>query len=705
MTRRLILIASMLLWAASALAADNCGVWAMKRNDLYARKYNGDQNGFNSALAYINNVGFISINPGCETQITIPAQLSDSVLILRYEGGTARVHGKLWNFFQRGAERARVDSLGLMILGTVRTPRLGPASSPNSGGAIRIIDGNTFTFDNTGVQAAVDEVTRAGGGLVYMPAGRYRFVTNVNIDSAAVVVQGAGDSTVVFSDAATGDDCFRITSTAGNCVIRDMRIDGLQATNSAGRGIDVEGGAGGNLIENVTVLNTNDAGIAVGAKATVVRGCRVWGIGDAIAGDRRGIMVYGSADSCRIEDNDIRDAKDEGINIGDDCDYTIVKNNRVRESLSGAIRFTPTSGKHGIVEGNLFDGSTNSVLAWFGGDSLRIVNNTFTRGKIYSGLYLLRGTSVLIANNICSFNVHHGIYVGYDQGNCKDVVITGNICTGNQGSGIIIDPSTTRTFTNIVVTGNTCIGNTSYGITTSAASFASTAYIGNNVLISNTAGAASLNATNWTYGAPRFEALTVSSTGTFTKSGTLGDVNIGTGANILEFTYGGSNIIRASDAAGELRFQTGGTTSRLTISSAGVTTLSGATTLTNVTSATVANTGAIKFNDTGGTARNALWTAGGTDILRLSPLASGASIDVLNYAGTANVTFRDDGVFVLKGIAFASLPSATGKNGGILYCTDCKGPADAGWSAGMAAAASGTGAVVAGLNGAWRTLP
>lgn len=55
----------------------------------------------------------------------------------------------------------------------------------------------------------------------------------------------------------------------------------------------------------------------------------------------------------------------------------------------------------------------------------------------------------------------------------------------------------------------------------------------------------------------------------FRKYGTAGDFLIQSSGNIYEMTFAGINAFRASDAAGSIRFQTGGTTSRVQIESDG----------------------------------------------------------------------------------------------------------------------------------------
>jgi len=499
------------LWSGPAWAYSGaCAIWAMRQvgPSFVATNFAGTQAGADAAKAYVGTNGVIQEGPGCGTTLNW-GTLPDSVMVLRSVGGKWEVLGSSVSFNMRGVQRFRADSLGVYANSGLITPRIGPYSTSTAGGAIRIIDGTTFPQNDTGVRAAYNEVKAAGGGMVVMPSGRYRWAAHVEVlDATGVTFAGAGDSTILWLDHTTGDDVFRVTGTANSITFRDFTIDGDYANNNAGRGIDVESGTARNItIENLTVTRTNDAAIASAAARTTIRNCRIYEIGDAIAGDRYGIRLYnsGTADSSRVTDNDVRSCKDGSLAVDANTDYvTVSGNNFFQPQGYGAawtVQCLTTGGKYLLFKDNMVNGSDLAVLAVFGADSSKIVGNTFTNGRIYSGLYLLRGVSVLIANNTCTFNVHHGIYIGFDQGNCSNVMVTGNICSNNQGSGIIIDPSTTRTFTNIVVTGNMCTNNTASGISSNAASFASTAYIGNNILIGN-GSTTSLNATNWTYQAP-----------------------------------------------------------------------------------------------------------------------------------------------------------------------------------------------------------
>jgi parallel beta helix pectate lyase-like protein len=466
------------LFACHAFAAYSglCGVYAHKRGDFYGKNFSGDQTGYNAAKAYVGTFGDIFIYPGCENTITI-GTVPDSVIVQQYVGGR------------------------LVTYGTGSVSRLGPFSGATFGGAVRIIDGVMFTQDDTGVRKAVAEVKAAGGGLVFMTRGRYNWTTSVDItDATGITIAGAGDSTIIWGNYPTGATAWRVLNASSSIVFRDFTYDGDHANNTSGHAFDFAATSRDITVERVTIRDTNGGGVTSAAPRTRVRNCKMYFVGT------QGILLYnGTADSSEVTDNDITDARTTSLNISDNTDYVKVRGNKFI-NRAGLLNYNTVyacggGGKYLDFVDNFVSGSDSAVLALFGPDSSKIIGNTFTNGRIYSGLYLLRGKAVLVENNLCTWNIHSGIFVGFDSGDETDILVQGNICRNNQGAGISVNPSTTRTFTNIVIMGNVSNNNGGQGILVSPASFASTAYIGDNVLIGNSA-PTSLSATNWTYQAP-----------------------------------------------------------------------------------------------------------------------------------------------------------------------------------------------------------
>jgi len=97
-----------------------------------------------------------------------------------------------------------------------------------------------------------------------------------------------------------------------------------------------------------------------------------------------------------------------------------------------------------------------------------------------------------------------------------------------------------------------------------------------------------------------------------TSEGTLGNWEISNGGNVQTFSRAGANYIRASDAAGILRFDTGGTTIRQKIS----------------------NNGDISFYDDTGTNQSFFWDAS-AESLCLGNTNASASLDIRKDSGFA----------------------------------------------------------------------
>lgn len=209
--RRILLLASIaLLWVSSAAAYTGCrGIWYNAAGQFPSTPVAGTQAGFDAAKTAVGQKGSIWLYPGCEGFISI-GTLPDSVTVYLYDGGKWTVYSKGASFRDRaGTERLKVDSLGVSVTGkatvsdSLRTPRvmatngiisrLGPQSSPTSGGAIRIVDGVTFPSTMAGIQSATTEIGAVGRGRLIVSPGLYtvdavvELPSNITIDAYGAV--------------------------------------------------------------------------------------------------------------------------------------------------------------------------------------------------------------------------------------------------------------------------------------------------------------------------------------------------------------------------------------------------------------------------------------------------------------------------------------------------------------------------------------
>lgn len=214
-----LLVLALLALPCAASAAGNCGIYAHKRNDPQGQLYAGTQAGYNSAKSAVGTNGSIFIYGGCEGQIdygTIP----DSVAVFVYDSGSLKMLGNRQ---------------------TAVIPRLGPQSSPNEGGAVRIVDGVTFRATSAGIQAAIDDLP-ARGGMVLLPDTLYTGTATIYTPcDRPVLIVGLGP-------VSGGPKGTEIINTAGTDVIR-LRGDrdqliGVTVTGNATAAANEETGRG-----------------------------------------------------------------------------------------------------------------------------------------------------------------------------------------------------------------------------------------------------------------------------------------------------------------------------------------------------------------------------------------------------------------------------------------------------------------------------
>jgi hypothetical protein len=83
----------------AAEAAGKCAIYAMKRGDLFAHRYDGNQSGLDAAAAYAGTNGYVQVYPGCDSTLVMPT-LGDSTVLITVEAGVWRYRSKTspWGF-------------------------------------------------------------------------------------------------------------------------------------------------------------------------------------------------------------------------------------------------------------------------------------------------------------------------------------------------------------------------------------------------------------------------------------------------------------------------------------------------------------------------------------------------------------------------------------------------------------------------------
>ena len=266
------------------------------------------------------------------------------------------------------------------------------------------IVGDGVADDAPAIQAAID-VAAGRGGTVYLPAGRYRLGAAALQARSGVTLAGDGAATVLLPVGRVSAIAGTFTSAAPltSFVCRDLAIDGSQQT-----------GPYSSAIKGIFITHLS----ACGFLDLLVTGTAATGIGIDYLYDGtvvRGCRAFGCG---RL--NDGGQPGGAGIGIGTGA--------RAVEAF--------------VVEGNHCGGNARFGL---------FVESQTT----------LASTGGRVVANTCEGN-RHGI------GDCgmSGLVVSGNVCTANRGSGIVVNSGTLSPIVGRdgEVGGNVCTANGEFGI-------------------------------------------------------------------------------------------------------------------------------------------------------------------------------------------------------------------------------------------------
>ena len=118
--------------------------------------------------------------------------------------------------------------------------------------------GDGVADDTTAIQAAIDAVETAGGGVVSLPRGTYLVSSTLTLKNSVYLVGVGRSETTIQSNNAAGADI--ITIATG---LRSGGIEGLYITGATGggAGIQFESDVARLIVKNVTVYDTGSDGI------------------------------------------------------------------------------------------------------------------------------------------------------------------------------------------------------------------------------------------------------------------------------------------------------------------------------------------------------------------------------------------------------------------------------------------------------------
>lgn len=303
------------------------------------------------------------------------------------------------------------------------------------------------TGDDVEIQAAIDAVEAAGGGLVLLSEGTFSFLGGLTIDSNNVALAGMGRGTIlqVVSTSAFAFDVITI-DTVANCVVRDLSIDGNKGAQIISPG-SFSGVVANNathcLIERLSIHDlyqdtTNSWGIQVKGGSSVndiIDRCNLFngtagewdieitaGSGAVVSECRSTLGIKVTAADTRICDNRVAGGPIAVAAGGVDSQ---IHGNRISGGTNG-IEVAVVSNVS--IQGNYISGTTEDGIRANTCSELLIAGNIIMLCG-FNGIELtLVNDSEISGNKIKSIsqaatNTYDGIAV---MTNCNDLVIIGN---------------------------------------------------------------------------------------------------------------------------------------------------------------------------------------------------------------------------------------------------------------------------------------
>ncbi|MDO7908401.1 right-handed parallel beta-helix repeat-containing protein [Paenibacillus sp. JX-17] len=263
-------------------------------------------------------------------------------------------------------------------------PDSAPAPSTSS---LSVVDfGAVPDDDNDDYQAIMDciEEAKKQGKSVYVPAGNFKVSRIITLDGVGMAGAGSDKTILTSTDPENGSIDLK-----GRNVSLSHLAHIYETT--------VERGNGANEKNSITVR---------GAKDFAINHVRIEKASTA------GILVQGSAEGGKIENNTIDATGADGIHITSGSRDITIENNKVRRT-----------GDDTIAVVSYRDGSPAA-------SDITIRGNDVGYGSKARGISVVGGSDVTIENNTIRDTEMAGIYIAvekeWDTDNVKDVKVTGN---------------------------------------------------------------------------------------------------------------------------------------------------------------------------------------------------------------------------------------------------------------------------------------
>lgn len=271
--------------------------------------------------------------------------------------------------------------------------------------------GDGVTDDTVAIQKTIDDVNSAGGGVVYIPTGLYRYSKVFKVyNNITIAGSGAGsilkpvDNYPVSIDPWLAYGCIgnSLSSALKNVTIRDITIDGNNEHNPGNDLINVQA-----LIFLVSI-NKNVINENITIDNVIIK--NAWG--NTTQGTF-GIMIT-NASNVRITNCTVFKTGRDGISVSGNSADVIITNNIVHDTQDDGISINPFA-PHQTDE------------------TFRQVSRvTITNNQLYNvgsrGISLLGAKNALIQSNLIDSTASHGIYVSDDPiGEIDEVIVSQNI--------------------------------------------------------------------------------------------------------------------------------------------------------------------------------------------------------------------------------------------------------------------------------------
>lgn len=331
-----------------------------------------------------------------------------------------------------------------------------PEVYPECFGAV----GDGVVDDTDAVQAAIDAVSNAGGGVVFFGRGTYA-VTGVEISSPNVTLRGSGLRSTVIKKSNSATNSQAILISASYCQVRDLTIQGITPATfvTYEDGILAQGTSSAVQISNITIDNVEVSGVGrtgietIYASSVLVNNCRVHDV--AYCG-----IGFWAGKYCSAINNEV-------------FDVTPGSASNVYGIVFSYWNVADTQSSYGYAIGNYI----HDLDIWEGIDThgwthITVSNNNITHCKrgIVVGIDALTGFiphNAIMSNNTIDAGdlvtaqegiVHAGLIGGT---HATGGVITGNTIKNHRGFSVDWGALTTYATKGCVISGNSLIN--SYG--------------------------------------------------------------------------------------------------------------------------------------------------------------------------------------------------------------------------------------------------